>query len=58
MLTQAFKISAATTLAMLKVSFSQLKILSARSAHEKIAAAVGHLEQCIAEIEDALQETR
>lgn len=58
MLSPAFKGTALTIQAILNVALGQLKSLSIRSGHEKITAAVGHLEQCVAEIADCVGETR
>ena len=58
MLAPAFKGTALTILAMVRVFQRQLKELAHRSGHEKLERASEHLNHCIAELEDCIQEIR
>lgn len=58
MLTPGRKATAAAIFGFMKVSERQLKDLALLSKHEKLDKALEHLEHSLAEIEDAVRETR
>lgn len=59
MLDKPSKAVVATNDVMLKVCYAQLhKLVGGPNPHPKIEAAVGHLEACLAELHDALMETK